>query len=107
MPLCTDVSLDSASDTSYPYCSTLIKVSVFIKTTSAIHTIRISTAGLGQVVNNAAISGRHEITNSMQRTQLIGQDIEVQITDTKIALYRAILDTLNFTYLCSVRPNSD
>jgi hypothetical protein len=32
--------------------------------------------GLGKVVSNAAISGRHEITKSMRKTPSIGQDIE-------------------------------
>ena len=49
-------------------------------------------AGLGKVVSNAAISGRHEITKSMRRTQSIGQGIEggdvneAQIPGTKNAL---------------------
>ena len=32
--------------------------------------------GRGKVVSNAGISGRHEITKSMQRTPSIGQGIE-------------------------------
>ena len=48
--------------------------------------------GLGKVVSNAVISGRHEITRSMRRIQSIGQDIEAwdvkeaQIPGTKIEL---------------------
>jgi hypothetical protein len=48
--------------------------------------------GRGKVVSNAAISGHHEMTNAMRRTQSIGQDIEgwdvneSQIPGTKIEL---------------------
>jgi len=47
---------------------------------------------LGKAVRNAVISGRHEITKPMRKTQSTGQDIEgwdvneVQIPGTKIAL---------------------
>ncbi len=47
---------------------------------------------LGKTVRNAVISGRHEITEPMRRTQSIGQNIEgldvneVQIPGTKIEL---------------------
>ena len=55
--------------------------------------------GLGKVVSNAGISGRHEITKSMRRTPSIGQDIEagdvdeVQIPGTKNAFQKVFLDT--------------
>lgn len=52
----------------------------------------------GKVVGSVVISGRHEITKPMRRTRSIGQDIEGQIPGTKITLYRAVLDTLNFKY---------
>ena len=42
----------------------------------AILTMRISMVGRGNVVRNAAIFGRHEITNAMRRTPSIGQGIE-------------------------------
>ena len=48
--------------------------------------------GRGKVVSNAAISGRHEMTNAMRKTLSIGQDIEgwdvneVQIPGTQIEL---------------------
>ena len=57
-----------------------------------IHTMRISMVGLGKVVRNAVISGRHAITKPMRRTPSIGQNIEgwdvneVQIPGTKIEL---------------------
>src|SRR4029450_3678327 len=66
----------------------------------AIPTMRISTVVLGKAVRNAGISGRHMITKLMRKIQSIGQNIErwerdeVQIPGTKIALERAILDTL-------------
>ncbi len=48
---------------------------------------------LGKAVRNAVISGRHEITKPMRKTQSIGQDIEgwiavheAQISGTKIEL---------------------
>ena len=55
---------------------------------------------LGKAVSNAEISGHHVITKLMRKIQSIGQNIErwerdkVQIPGTKIALERAILDTL-------------
>ena len=58
----------------------------------AIPIIRISMEGRGKVASNAVISGRHEITKSMRRTQSIGQGIEgwdgkeAQIPGTKNAL---------------------
>jgi len=66
----------------------------------AIPTMRISTVVLGKAVRNAGISGRHVITKRMRKIQSIGQNIErwerdeVPIPGTKIALSRAILDTL-------------
>ena len=49
--------------------------------------------GLGKVVRNVAISGRHEMTKSRRKTPSMGQDIEAwerdqsaQITGTKNAL---------------------
>ena len=66
----------------------------------AIPTMRISTVVLGKAVSNAEISGHHVITKLMRKIQSIGQNIErwerdkVQIPGTKIALERAILDTL-------------
>src|SRR6267142_2865175 len=42
----------------------------------AIPTMRISIEGRGTVVRSDAISGRHEIINSMRRTPSIGPDIE-------------------------------
>ena len=59
---------------------------------------------LGKAVRNAGISGRHVITKLMRKIQSIGQNIErwerdkVQIPGTKIALERAILDTLTPHY---------
>ena len=41
-----------------------------------IPTMRISMVGLGKVVSNAVISGRHEITKPLRRTPSIGQDID-------------------------------
>ena len=55
--------------------------------------------GLGKVVRNAAISGRHEITKCMRRTPSIGQAIEagdvdeVQIPGTQNAFQKVFLDT--------------
>ena len=54
----------------------------------------------GKVVRNAGIFGRHVITKLMRKIPSIGQNIEwgerdeVQIPGMKIALERAILDTL-------------
>ncbi len=55
--------------------------------------MRINMAALGKAVRNAVISGRHEITKPMRKTQSIGQNIEgwmvvneVQIPGTKSAL---------------------
>jgi len=42
----------------------------------AIPTMRIGMVGLGKVVSNAAISGRHAMTKSLRKTPSIGQDIE-------------------------------
>ena len=62
--------------------------------------MRISTVVLGKAVSNAEISSHHVITKLMRKIQSIGQNIErwerdkVQIPGTKIALERAILDTL-------------
>ena len=70
----------------------------------AIPTMRISTVVLGKAVSNAEISGHHVITKLMRKIQSIGQNIErwerdkVQIPGTKIALERAILDTLACRY---------
>ena len=71
----------------------------------AIPTMRISTVVLGKAVRNAGISGRHVITKLMRKIQSIGQNIEpwerdkVQMPGTKIALERAILDTLRHAIL--------
>ena len=57
-----------------------------------IPTMRINMAALGKAVRNAVISGCHEMTKPMPKTQSIGPDIEgceineVQIPDTKIEL---------------------
>jgi hypothetical protein len=62
--------------------------------------MRISMVVLGKAVSNAGISGHHVSTKRMQKIQSIGQNIErwerdeVHIPGTKIALERAILDTL-------------
>ena len=72
----------------------------------AIPTMRISTVVLGKAVSNAEISGHHVITKLMRKIQSIGQNIErwerdkVQIPGTKIALERAILDTLSLSLNC-------
>jgi hypothetical protein len=66
----------------------------------AIPTLRISTVVLGKAVRHAGISGRHVMTKLRRKIQSIGQNMErwerdeVQIPGTKIALERAILDTL-------------
>jgi hypothetical protein len=58
----------------------------------AIPIMRSGMAARGELVRNAAISGRHEITTPMPKTQSIGPDIEghkvneVQIPGTKIEL---------------------
>ena len=59
-------------------------------------------AARGKAVSSAVSSGRHEITKGMRKIRSIGQDIEwwwkvnaVQIPGTKIALYRAFLDSLS------------
>jgi hypothetical protein len=55
---------------------------------------------LGKAVRHAGISGRHVMTKLRRKIQAIGQNMErwerdeVQIPGTKIALERAILDTL-------------
>ena len=55
---------------------------------------------LGKAVRNAVLSGRHESTKPMRKTQSIGPDIEggevneVQIPVTKIEPQRPFLDTL-------------
>ena len=70
--------------------------------------MRISTVVLGKAVSNAEISGHHVITKLMRNIQSIGQNIErwerdkVQIPGTKIALERAILDTLGQRRLSAV-----
>src|SRR5437763_16903775 len=70
-------------------------------------TMRISTVVLGKAVSNAEISGHHVITKLMRKIQSIGQNIErwerdkVQIPGTKIALERAILDTLGYNAACA------
>ena len=67
-------------------------------------------AARGKAVSSAVSSGRHEITKGMRKTRSIGQDIEwwwkvseVHIPDTKNALYRAFLDSLNRDMLCEVK----
>src|SRR5687768_4420133 len=71
----------------------------------AIPTMRTSMAARGKAVSSAVSSGRHEITKGMRKIRSIGQDIEwwwkvneVQIPGTKIALYRAFLDSLALKY---------
>ena len=67
----------------------------------AIPTMRISTTALGKAVRSAVSSGHREIIKGMRKTRSIGRGIEwwwkgneVQIPGTKIALYRAFLDSL-------------
>jgi len=70
-------------------------------------------AARGKAVSSAVSSGRHEITKGMRKIRSIGQDIEwwwkvneVQIPGTKIALYRAFLDSLIQSGTGSVSCNS-
>ena len=64
--------------------------------------MRITMVALGKAVRNAVLSGRHESTKPMRKTQSIGPDIEggevneVQIPVTKIEPQRPFLDTLIF-----------
>jgi hypothetical protein len=74
----------------------------------AIPTLRISTVVLGKAVRHAGISGRHVMTKLRRKIQSIGQNMErwerdeVQIPGTKIALERAILDTLDVSTVPSI-----
>jgi len=63
--------------------------------------MRINMVARGKAVSNAVISGRHEMTKPLRKTQSIGPDIEgcevneVQIPDKKIEPQRPFLDTLS------------
>ena len=65
--------------------------------------MKISIVAGGKAARNAAIAGRHAMTEPMRKIRSIGPDIEwwdvneVQIPGTKIGLWRAFLDTLDTT----------